>query len=281
MVVRDNGNNFVAELRDTGVPNISCLAHVLQLVVKDGWLAQPVVAELIGKLQTCRALQAFKHCPSVTFEDTRTIRLIAKVANTRQIHKVEYNTTFYMLQRLLELKVAITTVGAEFDIPFEFSSSNWTLTEKMSSIWRSTHEVSSNYATVAIVIPVVNSIMCFLNVSDNDADNNYYENEKEMIRSLKDFYKHTESNEYYAIATLLDPRLKQGIFSSLSSAVLAKQMLIAAHEELEMKETTDVFSKCARLDQETQEETDANVAAKRKSLLWKNCDELSLMVENS
>ena len=29
---------------------------------------------------------------------------------------------------------------------------------------------------------------------------------REMLKLLKDRYKHMESNEYYAIATLLDPR---------------------------------------------------------------------------
>ena len=41
-----------------------------------------------------------------------------------------WNTTFYMLQRLLDLKVAITAAGAELDVPIELSSSNWILVEK-------------------------------------------------------------------------------------------------------------------------------------------------------
>ena len=35
VIVRDNGSNFVAGLRDAGLPSISCLAHTFQLVVKD------------------------------------------------------------------------------------------------------------------------------------------------------------------------------------------------------------------------------------------------------
>ena len=35
VVVRDNGSNFVAGLCDSNIPNIPCLAHTLQLVVKD------------------------------------------------------------------------------------------------------------------------------------------------------------------------------------------------------------------------------------------------------
>lgn len=38
IVVRDNGSNFVAGLRDAGIVNLPCLARTLQLVIKDGCL---------------------------------------------------------------------------------------------------------------------------------------------------------------------------------------------------------------------------------------------------
>ena len=47
-IVRDNGPNFIAGLRDAGMPNISCLAHTLQLVIDDGALAQPCVVSLLA-----------------------------------------------------------------------------------------------------------------------------------------------------------------------------------------------------------------------------------------
>ena len=54
-------------------------------------------------------------------------------------------------------------------------------------------------------------------------------------------------------------------------------MLLAAYEQLEMKEISDTFSKRARLD-DTQDDTSVS-ANKRSSPLWKYCDEL--MDENS
>lgn len=183
-----------------------------------------------------------------------------------------------MLQRLLELKVAITAAGAELDVPIELSSSNWTLAEKTVKILQiyeeATREASGNYATAGVIIPVVNSIIRSLEIFDSDAG--VMRMKREMLKSLKDRYKHMESNEYYALATLLDPRFKQRVFSSSSSAALAKQMLIAAHEELEMEGIDDISSNRAKLEQPSQNDTNA---AKKKSLLWKYCDEL--MDENS
>ena len=59
VVVRDNGSNFVAGLRDAGIPNIPCLAHTLQLVVKDGCLAQPAVVDLTAKAR--KLVGHYKH----------------------------------------------------------------------------------------------------------------------------------------------------------------------------------------------------------------------------
>ena len=47
-IVRDNGSNFVAGLQDACLPNISCLAHTLQLVIDDGVFAQPYVVDLLA-----------------------------------------------------------------------------------------------------------------------------------------------------------------------------------------------------------------------------------------
>ena len=101
---------------------------------------------------------------------------------------------------------------------------------------------------------------------------------REMLRSLRERYRQMESNEFYAIATLLDPRFKQKVFSCSSSAALAKQMLIAAHERLEDvdEESPTTTTKRARVERNN----DSTVAAKKKSsLLWKYCDEL--MDENT
>ena len=133
-----------------------------------------------------------------------------------------------------------------------------------------TREASGNYATAGVIIPVVNSIIRSLEIFDSDAG--VMRMKREMLKSLKDRYKHMESNEYYALATLLDPRFKQRVFSSSSSAALAKQMLIAAHEELEMEGIDDISSNRAKLEQPSQNDTNA---AKKKSLLWKYCDELT------
>ena len=59
LVLRDNGRNFVAGLRDATIPNVGCLAHTLQLVENEGVMAQRHVQDVLG---CCRRIVGhFKH----------------------------------------------------------------------------------------------------------------------------------------------------------------------------------------------------------------------------
>ena len=97
-----------------------------------------------------------------------------------------------MLERLIELKVAITAAGVELEVPIELNNSNWTLAEKTVKILQiyeeATREASDNYATAGVIILVVNRIMRSLEFSDSD--HSVMKMKREMLRSLRERYKH-------------------------------------------------------------------------------------------
>ena len=175
--------------------------------------------------------------------------------------------TYYMLQRLVELRVVVTTARVDLNFPVELTSSNWLPMKKVVKILqiyeKATHEASGSYTTAAVVIPVVNSNMRSLEIGDSDTG--VMKMKREMLRSLRAQYRQIESNEFYAIATLLVPRFKQKVFCCSSSAALAKQMLIAAHERLEDvdEESPTTATKRARVERDD----DSTAAAKKKSSL--------------
>ena len=100
VVVRNNGSNFVTGLRDAGIPNIPCLDHTLQLVVKDGCLAQPAVVDLTAK--ACKLVGHYKHS-NIALQSLLKIQEQLGLFPRRLIQDepTRWNTTFYMLQRLL------------------------------------------------------------------------------------------------------------------------------------------------------------------------------------
>lgn len=53
LVLRDNGANMVKGLRLADIPDLSCTAHSLQLVVNDGLSSQRAVIDVIAILKKC------------------------------------------------------------------------------------------------------------------------------------------------------------------------------------------------------------------------------------
>ena len=93
--MRNNGLNFVAGFRNAGIPNLPCLAHTLQLVVKDGCLAQPAVVNLTAK--ACKLVGYYKH----SYVALQSLLKILGLSPKRLIQDepTRWNATFYMLQR--------------------------------------------------------------------------------------------------------------------------------------------------------------------------------------
>ena len=268
VVVRDNGSNFIAGLQDNGIPNIPCLAHTLQLIVKDGCLAQPAVMVLTTRAR--KLVTHYKHS-NVALQALFKTQEQLGMSKCRLIQDepTRWNSTFYMLQRLLEQKKAVIATSVELNIHVELTSAQWILAEKIVEILQvyeeATRGASGNYSTAAVVIPIVNSIQKFLETSDSDFG--VMKMKTEMLASLKRCYQDMESNSFFVVATLLDPRFKDRVFSSKSSGMTAKEMLISMYEA---QAHTDIAE--SPLDS-TQPMEDGSVSASC-SLLWSYCSEI-------
>ena len=70
-VVRDNAANMVSGLRTANVASLPCLAHSLQLIIKDEALSQPAVVQL---LNCARSLVGHYHRSNVVFNAFRQIQ---------------------------------------------------------------------------------------------------------------------------------------------------------------------------------------------------------------
>ena len=87
----------MAGLRDAGIPNIPCLAHILQLVVKDRCLAQPAVVDLTAKDR--KLVGHYKHS-NIALQSLLKIQEQLGLSPKRltQDEPTRWNTTFYMLK---------------------------------------------------------------------------------------------------------------------------------------------------------------------------------------
>ncbi|CAH0561737.1 unnamed protein product [Brassicogethes aeneus] len=108
-IVSDNAANMKAAIRQLSVEHVGCTAHLLQLVINSGCLNAPAIKEM---LHTARGIVThFKH--SVT--SLKVLHNYQKSLGQKEKCMVQdeptrWDSTFHILDRLLEQKDAISDV---------------------------------------------------------------------------------------------------------------------------------------------------------------------------
>ena len=113
----------------------------------------------------------------------------------------------YMLQSVVEQKMALAAYATEHDIPL-LTSHQLDLADKVIAVLNPVEEIrqmiSTETAAVSVIIPVVRGLMKILEKHNNDADVRTMKGE--MLTSLKRRFAEIEDNEALVLATILDPR---------------------------------------------------------------------------
>lgn len=211
-VVTDNAVNMVkaVDLAFGKKKHIPCFAHTLNLV------AQTIikVPELENLLSKIKAIVTFFKHSCVASDDLRK----SVNADTKLIQDVptRWNSTYYMIQRFLELKNVVSDIlichkaappmltGAELNI----ASS---LLNILRPLEAATKEISADkYCTSSKVIPLVHCMLSKLKSQTHAIDEPLVMEVHKLI--LKEINKRMGAIEHVsslAIATLLDPRFKK------------------------------------------------------------------------
>ena len=257
LVVRDGGSNFVAGFRNAGIPAVSCFAHSLQLVVKDGILAQKGVESL---LSCCRKIVGHFRHSNISMHALTAIQAKLQLPQHKPIQDepTRWNSSYYMLCWLLEQKQAILAVGAEITLPVELSSLQWQLMAKVVHVLKpfeeATKEVSFSSASIAIVIPMVNAIIRQLEMEDEDVG--VTSMKRQLLASLASRFSTIESTKHFVLASVLDPRYKLQCFTSSSKSALAKELLLAEWEiSLDAQEAQSSPPKRQRISQQERDQS--------------------------
>ncbi|KAJ8865556.1 hypothetical protein PR048_033076 [Dryococelus australis] len=104
-VLRDNARNLTLCLEKTSFCHLPCLAHTLELVVKDGLLNAKRVTNLVA---LCRCIvSSFKHSSQACKVLTKAQTLVGcKAHQLVQDEPTRWNLTLHMIDRLIEQKLA-------------------------------------------------------------------------------------------------------------------------------------------------------------------------------
>lgn len=120
-----------------------------------------------------------------------------------------WNSTFYMLQSLLEQKCALGLYATEYELPAVLSTNQWSLIENVLSIHKPFEEltktISSSSATAAVVIPEITALKRLLGRAA-DTDRGVGTAKATLLEVVQRRFADIKKNPLYTVATAVDPR---------------------------------------------------------------------------
>ncbi|KAI2655629.1 Zinc finger BED domain-containing protein 4 [Labeo rohita] len=276
LILRDNASNIKKAMDNMGVRSLGCFAHTLQLVVNEGLLSQRSVSDAIAIGR--QIVGHFKHSP-LAYSRLQDIQLQMQMQPKRlqQDVKTRWNSTYLMIQSLLEQKRVLGAYIADNDLPSTLTANQWALLEKTSIVLAPfeelTRKVSSATASTADVIPAVTVLKRIL-AKEGDADTGIKTMKKTLLEAVNRRFDSVEDEPLYALATLLDPRYKDRYFTSAQSAMSAKDALTGELEELEDLRSSTAGASEAAEPQEKAPRVEAAAAAPSKSSFMQEFDQI-------
>lgn len=216
LVLHDIGTNMLKGMRLDELPDLSCTAHSLQLVVNDGLSCQRTVTDIIAIIKKCAT---HFHHSVLAKQRLRDIQkdLGLPQHNIIQAVPTRWNSMLHILQRTLEQKRALNIYAGEhggFACPTAYQ---WdivsSLVDTLIQIEEVTLEVSSNSASASCIIPSV-AVLKMLLQDDGASTKDIGTLWEAMRESLIKRFSKLEDLKLVVLACLLDSRYKNHAFSS-------------------------------------------------------------------
>lgn len=238
-IVTDNASNMVAaipliENGGIAIKHVPCLAHTLNIIVKRA-LGQNDTIHVIR--EKSRKIVTFFKSSCTAKEKLQEMQKLLKKPEHKLVQEVEtrWNSTFYMLSRLLEQKdcvvASLSALGSNIEIP---RSHDWTVLSGVLEVLQPfeiiTKELSTDLRTsISKIIPINRQLHHILNTFQHSETLMDVTKQlaKNMLEQLDRKFGLVEQNKYIAFATILDPRFKKLAFMSEDKAEEIVQHLIS------------------------------------------------------
>jgi len=228
-VVRDNVTNMVASIEKSELPAIGCTIHTLQLVIKDCIMTQCTVIDMLARSR--KIVGHFRHS-HLAVEHLNSIQKQLNLPKHRlvQDEPTRWDSTYYLLDCLVEQRRAISLYDTDFELPERLNINEWQLAEKVVKLFepmqRITKELSARKAVISEVIPFSEILKTELEVSDDTQEKfrGVLSSKEELLESLQSRFGHVYKEDNYIIATLLDPRFKTSFYDTTTSELAVQRL---------------------------------------------------------
>ncbi|XP_038133603.1 E3 SUMO-protein ligase ZBED1-like, partial [Cyprinodon tularosa] len=230
-MVTDGAPNMVACVRELKLRHHICVAHTMNLVVKKSLDQHPVLSGIRAKAQK---LVGYFRSSTTAKEKLSQVQRHLGLQELKLMQEVEtrWNSTYLMLQRLMELRepVGATLAGLQTDIPI-LTSEEFRIVRGCLSLlnpfYYATVELSAEETVSASkVIPLLKMLEQSLQEEmAKPAPPASHEVGDHLIRQLREKLQMLQSMSILALATLLDPRFKViGFFSHTKATEAIKRL---------------------------------------------------------
>ncbi|XP_060878631.1 zinc finger BED domain-containing protein 4-like [Metopolophium dirhodum] len=208
LLVRDNGVSIKKGVDDASLCSSGCFLHTIHLLVTESIKSQKSVQDLM--IRARKVSTHFHHSSSAT-DKLKSIQIELGTHPKKLIQDIctRWNSSFYMLKRLLQLKTAILVYISDVESTLPtFSPNDWLLMESLIHLLKSfeelTKRISSNKSIISEVIPAIMILDTFLNRPNTSHFGVGTTKDIILTRFSKRFEKIIKDDNLI-IATFLDP----------------------------------------------------------------------------
>jgi hypothetical protein len=235
-VMRDSGANMKKALFLSGVNNLDCTAHKLQLVVKSGLESQKSVTDLIAKV---RSIGTHFHHSTMSQDELKKIQERLNAPKLSVVHDVptRWNSTLHMMQRIIDLKESLCLFSDENSKIKQLTKADFDLLVKCVRILKPFDEItkrlSSSSTSISEVIPLIASLNHTLKARSPEEDHGVKTMIYIMLSELTRRFDRLEGNDNYGLATYLDPKFKSKFFSPVHVTRIKHRLGVLCDELME------------------------------------------------
>ncbi|GBP00274.1 Zinc finger BED domain-containing protein 4 [Eumeta japonica] len=228
-MIRDEGSNMKRAMRLAKLQDLDYAVHKMQLAIRSSLNSQENIK---GIKQKCKKISTHFNHSTIAQKQLHKIqdRLNQPHLKVFQDCVTRWNSTYYMLERFLKAKDALSLYinDSEIDpiLPEEWKIIECCV-ELLKPFEEGTRELSSSHTLISSVIPIIR--MLTQKVSDYltaSPESPIYHAAKTLKAGISGkFSTLLEEENSYIIATYLDPRYKNKFFTSLTEEKIKDDIL--------------------------------------------------------
>ncbi|CAG5034776.1 unnamed protein product [Parnassius apollo] len=165
LLVHDSGSNMIKGVRDAGYDSGSCFIHSLQRAIDHSLQSQPEVQQMIVAAR--RIVTHFNHS-DLAEQKLKSIQQELNLPNHQLVQDVStrWNSTYYLMERLLEQKRADSLYITDRETLINLTHAQWELLEQCIKLLKPFEEItkitSSGISCISEVIPHAVTLLKYL-----------------------------------------------------------------------------------------------------------------------